>query len=75
MNEKCFALRTGCKCNALAVKNCVGYQMCPFYRPVWLQQQRRKKVDLRLQKLSLAQQTDISEKYYHGDMPWKGATI
>ena len=71
MNEKCFALRKGCACSALAVKNCVGYQRCSFYRPIWQQQQRRKKADMRLRRLPTASQEALSVKYYHGDMPWK----
>ncbi|MEG0935706.1 MAG: hypothetical protein RSJ41_08955 [Clostridia bacterium] len=75
MNEKCFALRKGCACSALAVKNCVGYQCCPFYRPVWQWQKRLSKADMRLRKLPLARQTDISEKYYHGETPWREEPI
>lgn len=75
MNEKCFALRRGCTCNALMLKNCVGYQRCPFYRPVWKQQQLQKKVFVRLRRLPEAVQTEISSKYYRGETPWKDVVI
>lgn len=71
MNEKCFALRKGCVCSALEGKNCAGYLHCPFYRPVWQQQQRQKKADMRLERLPAAVQEEIATKYYYGKMPWK----
>ena len=71
MNEKCFALRKGCVCSALSVKNCVGYQNCSFYRPVWQMEQRRKKANMRLDRLPIARQLEIAAKYHHGEMPWQ----
>ena len=70
MNEKCFALRKDCTCFALAVNNCIGYLICPFYKPIWKQGKIQKQVDMRLCVLPAKTQTAIADKYYNGEMPW-----
>lgn len=72
MNEKCFAIRKQGACGALTVKACVGYQKCPFYKPVWMYRRDQKRIDVKLCALPEEEQQDIADKYHNGKMPWKG---
>lgn len=70
INERCFALTRDCRCRALEIENCPGYKQCVFYKPGWKQNRDQMYIDGKLRALSEARQRYISEKYYHGDMPW-----
>ena len=79
MNEKCFAMkktptREGV-CSCLEKRTCPGYMICPFYKPVWVQERDRRRKFERLATLPEAQQLYISEKYYQGKMPWRGDEV
>lgn len=69
MNEKCFALKNG-RCRALE-GNCPGYAACGFYRPRWKYELDQKKINVRLSRLPIQKQTEIADKYYKGNMPWR----
>ena len=72
MNERCFAHRRNGKCVALTCEQCAGYAVCSFYKPIWKHAQDAVRADQRLNQLSIQEQRDIAERYYCGDMPWKG---
>ena len=72
MNEKCFAIRKKGACSALTVKACIGYQQCPFYKPIWMYQRNQDLIDVKLCALPQARQQAIADKYHNGKTPWKG---
>ena len=72
MNEKCFAMHKGNVCGALTVKSCLGYGRCPFYKPRWMFEHDRDRLNVKLRSLPEVQQQDIADKYYNGNRPWRG---
>lgn len=76
MNEKCFAMKQiptrGGICKCLEKKTCPGYTLCPFYKPIWVQDRDQRRAFHRLAALPMIDQMHISDKYYQGKMPWRG---
>ncbi len=72
MNERCFAHRRNGKCVALTSKQCAGYAVCSFYKPIWKYAQDVARANQRLNALPVERQREIAELYYEGDMSWKG---
>ena len=73
MNEKCFALRNKGVCGALS-GNCSGYAVCAFYKPKHQQEADQSRANVRLRRLPMEQQRMIADKYFSGEMPWRGET-
>ena len=71
MNDKCFALRARGVCGALN-GSCPGYEGCAFYKPKRRQEEDQRQVDARLRRLPRETQQLIADKYFNGDMPWRG---
>lgn len=72
MNDKCFALRARSMCSALS-GSCPGYTTCAFYKPKRRQEADQRRANARLRRLPLKTQQCIAEKYFNGEMPWRGA--
>lgn len=72
MNERCFAMRRGNVCGVLSVKGCPGYVRCPFYKPRWMFERDRDRLNVKLRSLPEGRQQDIADKYHSGNKPWKG---
>lgn len=76
MKEPCFALRRDQSCKALDLESkCPGSHKCPFYKPKWLVNKRKKAVFKRLESLPEYVQLEIAIKYYDGKMPWRGDSM
>ena len=71
MNEKCFALRNRGVCGALS-GSCTGYAGCAFYKPKRQQEADQRRANARLRSLPMEQQRMIADKYFSGEMPWRG---
>ena len=73
MNNKCF----GCKnesCKILYVEHCDGMnQNCHFYATADDVFKGRRAVFDTLSSRPLNVQTEIANKYYNGEMPWRRA--
>ena len=69
MNDKCFALRNKGMCGALS---CTGYVGCAFYKPKRQQEADQRRANARLRRLPMEQQRMIADKYFSGEMPWRG---
>ena len=72
MNDKCFALRARGVCGALS-GNCSGYVGCAFYKLKRQQEADQRRANARLRRLPMEQQRMIADKYFSGEMPWRGA--
>ena len=71
MNERCFAMRRGGKCNALNVSQCANYASCPFYKPMWKANRDAARLNQKLCAMSTVEQQCIADKYYGGKMLWR----
>lgn len=71
MNDKCFALRARSVCSALG-GSCPGYADCAFYKSKGQQDAEQRRTNARLKRLPLKTQRRIAEKYFSGEMPWRG---
>lgn len=71
MNDKCFAQRPGGVCIA-AIGVCPGYGACPFYKTKRQHREGRRQANGRIRRLPAEIQAKIANKYYDGDMPWRG---
>lgn len=71
MKDKCFGMNVRGNCTCLASKECVGFDVCPFYKSRAKAEADREKADARLRSLSAEHQTAIADKYYRGMMPWR----
>lgn len=71
MNERCFAMRRGGKCNALSVNQCPNYASCPFYKPSWKAERDTARLNQKLCAMPMVEQLRIADKYYSGKMPWR----
>ena len=71
MNDKCFALRARGVCGALS-EGCSGYAGCAFYKPKHKQEEDQRRVNERLKWLPQKTQRIIADKYFNGEMPWRG---
>ena len=71
MNDKCFALRARGVCGALS-GNCSGYVGCAFYKLKRQQEADQRRVNERLKWLPQKTQRIIADKYFNGEMPWRG---
>ena len=71
MNDKCFALRARGVCGALS-GGCSGYAGCVFYKPKHKQEADQRRANARLRRLPMEQQRMIADKYFSGEMPWRG---
>lgn len=72
MNETCFGMKHFGKCSAL-IGRCPGYAACVFYKPIWKYEQDLRLADQRICRMPPEHQQYIADKYYQGNMPWKGA--
>lgn len=72
MNEKCFALKRGSNECRVLLGNCPGHSRCKFYKPRWLLDKKRRAAFQRLRSLPLYKQEEIANKYYDGNMSWRG---
>ena len=71
MNDKCFALRARGVCSALG-GSCLGYAACAFYKPKCRQETDQRRANARLGQLPMEKQMMIADKYFSGEMPWRG---
>lgn len=71
IDEKCFALSKSRDCRALEIRSCPGYKQCAFYKPRWKHERDLSRVEARFSGLSEEKQSEIANKYYHGQMPWR----
>ena len=71
MNDKCFALRARGVCGALS-GSCSGYAGCAFYKPKRQQEADQRRANARLRRLPQETQRIIADKYFSGEMPWRG---
>lgn len=71
MPEKCFLLRRNGGCGALLVKGCPGKWSCSFFRTRREHEDDLEAANARLRALTDALQSEISERYYKGRMPWR----
>ena len=71
-DPKCFALSSNkLKCRALEQMYCCGYMNCPFYKPMWKQEEEIEESYERFRRMTEAEQRSIANKYYDGEMPWR----
>ena len=71
MNDKCFALRARGVCGALS-GDCSGYADCAFYKAKRQQEADQRRANARLRRLPQETQRIIADKYFSGEMPWRG---
>ena len=71
MNDKCFALRASGVCGALS-GDCSGYADCAFYKAKRQQEADQRRANARLRRLPQETQRIIADKYFSGEMPWRG---
>ena len=71
MNDKCFALRTRGVCGALSGDGS-GYADCAFYKAKRQQEADQRRANARLRRLPQETQRIIADKYFSGEMPWRG---
>ena len=71
MNDKCFALRARSTCSALR-GNYPGCAACAFYKSKRRQEADQRHANERLRRLPPETQQRIAEKYFSGEMPWRG---
>ena len=71
MNDKCFALRARGVCGALS-GDCSGYAACAFYKAKCQQEADQRRANARLRRLPQETQRIIADKYFSGEMPWRG---
>mgnify|MGYP001207977343 CR=1 FL=1 len=71
MLKKCFSVRWDGSCRALNVKGCPGKWRCSFFRTLWEHETDLEAANARLRTLTDALQSEISERYYKGRMPWR----
>ena len=71
MNDKCFALRARSTCSALR-GNCPGCAAFAFYKPKRQQEAEQRRANARLRRLPLETQQLIADRYFSGEMPWRG---
>lgn len=72
MSEKCFGMSEDGKCDVLREKECPGNGRCAFYKSQPRFQRDQELANTHLSALTPIEQAYIAEKYYDGDMPWKG---
>ena len=49
-----------------------GYAGCVFYKPKHKQEEDQRRVNERLKWLPQKTQRIIADKYFNGEMPWRG---
>ena len=58
-------------CGALS-GSCSGYAGWAFYKPKRQQEADQRRANARLRRLPMEQQRMIADKYFSGEMPWRG---
>ena len=55
-----------------AERECSGYAGCAFYKPKRQQEADQRRANERLKWLPQETQRIIADKYFNGEMPWRG---
>lgn len=75
MNENCFAMHGNGKCGALTQRRCPGCNRCAFYKTRRQLEKEKQAANEKIRKLPAERQKYIAEKYFGGQMPWKGDCV